>query len=141
MELITINFRVGVVVATLALVIIRLLAFRYIHGIRRFNGPFLASFTDAWRVFYYYSNTKLPFQELHEQYGDVVRIGPRALSFGNPQAVRDIFGPGKNWRKVWFYFYLGKKCDGSIRGAVTNASLSGSSQTCTLPTWAWSKDS
>lgn len=93
------DFRVGVVATSLALVIIRLLTFRYTYGIRRFNGPYLASFTDAWRVFYYCSNIKLPFQELHEQHGDIVRIGPRALSFAKPQAVRDIFGPGKNWRR------------------------------------------
>jgi hypothetical protein len=27
------------------------------------------------------------------EYGDIVRIGPKALSFANPQAIHDIYGP------------------------------------------------
>ena len=79
---------------------IRFLSFRYIYGLQRFKGPLLASFTDAWRAFYYYSNTEIPFGDLHERFGDIVRIGPNALSFRDPQAIRDIFGAGKTWKKV-----------------------------------------
>ena len=79
---------------------IRFLSSRYIYGLRRFKGPLLASFTDFWRFFYHIRNTKLPFRDVHDRYGDIVRIGPNALSFGDPQAIRDIFGAGMNWDKV-----------------------------------------
>ena len=79
---------------------IRFLSFRYIYGLRRFKGPLLASFTDAWRFVYHCRNTGIPFRDLHDRFGDVVRVGPNVLSFRDPQAIRDIFGAGKNWDKV-----------------------------------------
>lgn len=72
----------------------------YSYGIRNFEGPLLASFTDLWRAFHAYHNTLFPMRAMHEKYGDVVRIGPKSLSFSDPQAVKDIFGAGKNWEKV-----------------------------------------
>ena len=38
---------------------------------------------------------------MHEKYGDVVRIGPNVLSFRQPQAIKDIYGPGKQFKKVY----------------------------------------
>ena len=98
--LITMELRSWLVLAVFTTVAIRFLSFRYVYGLQRFKGPLLASFTDAWRAFYYYSNTEVPFKDLHERFGDIVRIGPKALSFQNPQAIRDIFGAGKTWKKV-----------------------------------------
>lgn len=83
---------------------IRFLSFRYIYGLRRFKGPLLASFTDAWRFVYHCRNTGIPFRDLHDRFGDVVRVGPNVLSFRDPQAIRDIFGAGKNWDKSDVYF-------------------------------------
>ena len=79
---------------------IRFLSFRYTYGLRRFKGPLLASFTDAWRSFYNYQSIGKPYVDLHNRWGDVVRVGPNALSFRDPRAIRDIFGAGKNWGKV-----------------------------------------
>ena len=80
--------------------VIKFFSFRYTYGLRRFNGPLLASFTDAWRSFYNYRTTGIPFRDLHDRWGKIVRVGPNALSFQDPQAMRDIFGAGKNWNKV-----------------------------------------
>ena len=38
--------------------------------------------------------------QLHAKYGDVVRLGPRVLSFGQPQAMKDIYSPGQGFKKV-----------------------------------------
>jgi len=38
--------------------------------------------------------------ELHERYGDVVRFGPRMLSFAHPDAVKDIFSSQDPFVKV-----------------------------------------
>lgn len=47
-----------------------------------------------------------PMVDMHEKYGSVVRMGPNVLSFGQPQAIRDIYGPGKNFIKVSAIFHL-----------------------------------
>jgi hypothetical protein len=71
-----------------------LLRTRYSRGLNKFNGPFLASITDFWKVWYAYTGVqKQPYVDIHRKYGDVVRIGPNELSFGDPQAIRDIYGP------------------------------------------------
>lgn len=79
---------------------VRFLSYRYTYRLRRFKGPLLASFTDAWRFFYYCRNTGIPYRDLHDRFGDVVRVGPNVLSFRDPQAIHDIFGAGKKWAKV-----------------------------------------
>ena len=79
---------------------IRFLSFRYIYGLQRFKGPLLASFTDAWRFSYHFRRKGIPYRDLHDRYGDIVRVGPNVLSFRDPQAIREIFGAGVNWGKV-----------------------------------------
>lgn len=96
----TMTFRSWLGLALFVTVAIRFLSFRYTYGLRRFKGPLLASFTNAWKMFYCWRNTEIPLRDLHDRYGDVVRTGPNALSFRDPQAIRDIFGAGKNWAKV-----------------------------------------
>jgi len=78
-----------------------LLYSRYGYGLNSFPGPSLASFTDAWRVWntWYHKHEK-PLVRLHEKYGDVVRIGPRVLSFSSPDAVKEIYGTQQNYKKV-----------------------------------------
>ncbi len=89
----------------LALVVIRSLATRYLSSLRKFNGPVLASFTNAWRFNYvYWHRHEPPMLKIHEKYGDIVRLGPNVLAFRQPQAVLDIYGPkGRNFRKVMAY--------------------------------------
>lgn len=86
----------------LTLAVIQLLATRYLSILRKFNGPVLASFTNAWRLNnVYWHRHEPPMLKIHEKYGDVVRIGPNVLSFGQPQAISDIYGPhGRNFTKV-----------------------------------------
>lgn len=86
--------------------VVRLLYLRYHDSLHKYNGPFLASFTNLWRVYHSYSNRYgKPLINLHEKYGSVVRLGPNVLSFGQPQAIKDIYGPGKNFGKVSSMFH------------------------------------
>jgi cytochrome P450 len=59
-------------------------------------------------------------QQLHAQYGPVVRFGPNDLSFISPQAWKDIYGYQKgrkeNYREKTFYF---ERHNGA--GALTDA--------------------
>ncbi|KAM0804317.1 cytochrome P450 oxidoreductase [Usnea florida] len=110
----------------IVMLVIRSLSFRYTYGLRRFNGPLLASFTDAWRLFYNYRNTGIPFRDLHDRWGKVVRVGPNALSFQDPQAMRDIFGAGKNWNKSDLYF---------VNAPVSKGKYAHTLFSSTDPTW------
>ena len=88
------------VLCVVAVLAIRLFSYRYVYGLHRFKGPFLASFTDAWRFSYHFRRHGIPYIDLHDRFGDIVRVGPNVLSFRDPQAIREIFGAGVNWGKV-----------------------------------------
>lgn len=89
------------ILCLVALATARLLFFRYKKGLSKYNGPFLATFTDLWRVSHSYFNMhKPPMVDLHKKYGDIVRVGPNIISFAKPEAIKDIYGPGKAWDKV-----------------------------------------
>ena len=38
--------------------------------------------------------------KLHAQHGDIVRLGPNALSFADPKALKVIYGLNKGFTKV-----------------------------------------
>ena len=93
------------IVGLIALAVTRLLFFRYKHGFSKYNGPFLASFTDIWRMYYAYSRKyQPPMIDVHEKYGDTVRLGPNIISFAKPEAIKDIYGAGKAWDKVRTFY-------------------------------------
>lgn len=74
---------------------------RYNRGLSKYPGPFLASLTDWWRfVDVWNRRPEVTHIKLHEKYGDVVRLGPKTLSFSNPAAVKAIYGLNKGFIKV-----------------------------------------
>ncbi|KAI1077430.1 cytochrome P450-like protein [Whalleya microplaca] len=74
------------------------------RGLNKYPGPFLAQFSD-WPRFYkvWLRRPEQWHIRLHEKYGDVVRLGPNALSFGNPNVIKTIYGLGKGFTKSDFY--------------------------------------
>ncbi|EED12677.1 benzoate 4-monooxygenase cytochrome P450, putative [Talaromyces stipitatus ATCC 10500] len=74
---------------------------RHNKGMIKYPGPFLASLRNIWRVRDAYVNGGMrpSYVALHRVYGDVVRLGPKALSFASPAAVDDIYQPEKNMAK------------------------------------------
>ena len=83
------------------LFILSLLRTRYSRGLNKFNGPFLASFTNLWKLWYALKGSqKQMYVDIHEKYGDIVRLGPNELSFADPRAIRDIYGPSGSSQKV-----------------------------------------
>lgn len=95
----TINYIFPILLSSLAA---WLLSLRFGHGLHQFPGPFLASFTNLWRVWHaLVTSGDEPMVKLHQEYGDIVRLGPTALSFGHPKAIRDIYGPQGLTQKVF----------------------------------------
>lgn len=67
---------------------------RYGRGLSRFNGPFLASLTSLWGMWHVWTPAdRPPYVHLHKMYGHIVRLSPNKLSFAQPAAIRDIYGP------------------------------------------------
>lgn len=79
---------------------------RYNDPLNSFPGPYLASWTNAWRFCDATSgmHRSTSLLDLHREYGDVVRIGPNVLSFAHPQAVKDIYGTDKPYGKSGLYW-------------------------------------
>lgn len=74
---------------------------RFNHGLQKYPGPFLASLTDWWRfVDVWGRRPDITPIKLHRQHGDVVRLGPNALSFADPKALKTIYGLNKGFTKV-----------------------------------------
>ncbi|KAK4444691.1 hypothetical protein QBC34DRAFT_181791 [Podospora aff. communis PSN243] len=87
-----------------ALALAWLLRNRYGKGLNKYPGPFLASLTDWWRFLdVYRQRPEQTHIALHKKYGPVVRLGPNALSFSDPDALKTIYGLNKGFIKSDFY--------------------------------------
>lgn len=67
----------------------------YLHPLRKFRGPKLwIAFPLRTEIARFQGNIDFKIREFHEEFGDVVRIGPDTLSFISPDAWKDIYGHG-----------------------------------------------
>jgi len=84
--------------------VLRILYKRYASPLRKYPGPFLASFSRLWKVLSTASgHTHLDHVALHERYGPVVRIAPNEVSIASPEAARTVLSAGKHFYKTDFY--------------------------------------
>ncbi|OJJ47271.1 hypothetical protein ASPZODRAFT_151782 [Penicilliopsis zonata CBS 506.65] len=66
------------------------------HPLRKFPGPRLAAISNLPFVYWSFKGVlHSRIKELHDQYGDVVRIKPNALDYRTPGALKDIYGHRK----------------------------------------------
>jgi hypothetical protein len=75
---------------------------RYGYGLAHFAGPTGASFTTLWRARHIKQNwsNRPAIGALHEKYGNIVRIGPKTLSFASPEAIDAIYSAKANMSKA-----------------------------------------
>ncbi|KAL4805653.1 cytochrome P450 [Aspergillus unguis] len=74
----------------------------YWHPLARFPGPPLAAVSRWYRTWIDCSPTRSfvhTLAELHEKYGDIIRIGPNELHFHSPQAYLEIYNAANRWDK------------------------------------------
>ncbi|KAI0265032.1 cytochrome P450 [Gloeopeniophorella convolvens] len=72
------------------------------HPLARFPGPRGAACTRWWLAYMeLWKGASLSDlrAELHEKYGDVVRVGPNELHFANPGAFHEIYNAQNKWDK------------------------------------------
>ncbi|KAF5974370.1 benzoate 4-monooxygenase cytochrome P450 [Fusarium coicis] len=64
----------------------------YLSPLRKFPGPRLAASSNAWEIYHSLTNDRFrAIHELHEKYGNVVRIGPNQVSVASPEAFLYVF--------------------------------------------------
>ncbi|KAA8569823.1 hypothetical protein MFRU_064g00300 [Monilinia fructicola] len=84
----------------------------YFHPLRKFPGPILARSSYIWYAKHWIGG-RWPhaLSDLHERYGQVVRIAPDELAFSSAQSWRDIYGHSvkgkKYFRKTDWYAGVG----------------------------------
>ncbi|KAI6839259.1 hypothetical protein KC332_g5829 [Hortaea werneckii] len=72
------------------------------HPLLRFPGPKWAAasrFYKCWQEVFRQRNWIDVVHSLHEQYGDVIRVGPNELHFSDPAAYHDIYNNTNRWDK------------------------------------------
>ena len=71
------------------------------RGLHKYPGPFLCAITNWLRFFKAWQRAPEQWHiDLHNKHGDIVRLGPNCLSFGNPKAIKVIYALGKGFTKV-----------------------------------------
>ena len=84
--------------------VVQAIYYCWFHQLCQVPGPFLARFSQAWRNIRYFKGTWLrDVTELHEKYGNVVRIAPNEVSFVDRDALRALYGHGKVSQKVSYF--------------------------------------
>lgn len=74
---------------------------KFWKGLNKYPGHWLAGYTNWWR-FYDVLGRKheRTIIRLHREHGDIVRLGPNVLSFGDPRTIKIIYGLNKGMVKV-----------------------------------------
>ena len=98
-----------------SLLLVKLLTNKYGRGLHTIPGPFLASFTNLWRMFNTaFSNSTVNLIHLHEKLNSsFVRLGPNVVSISDPDLIERIYGLNSGFTKTAFYsiidqWYKGK---------------------------------
>ncbi|KAJ7038031.1 cytochrome P450 monooxygenase [Mycena alexandri] len=74
------------------------------YGIRKYPGPFLAKFSDAWLGWISQQGHRSEvIHEMHLKYGPFVRISPSEVSVAEPDALGIVYAHGNGALKSTFY--------------------------------------
>ncbi|KAJ6570988.1 cytochrome P450 monooxygenase [Mycena vulgaris] len=74
------------------------------YGIRKYPGPFLAKFSDAWLGWISQQGHRSEvIHEMHLKYGPFVRISPSEVSVADPDALGIVYAHGNGALKSTFY--------------------------------------
>ena len=72
--------------------------------LRHVPGPFLANLTNIQRVWWVKTGrARQIHQQMHEQYGDVVRFGPNMVSISDPSVISIVYPMRAGFPKVRRY--------------------------------------
>jgi hypothetical protein len=72
-------------------------------GLEHIPGPFIAKYTNAWRAYKAWKSlgvNKAFLNEAVQDYGDVVRVGPKTVAVMDPEAIPSVLGQKARLDKV-----------------------------------------
>jgi hypothetical protein len=73
----------------------------YKPSLRNIPGPFLAKFTNLWRMYYVWrGDFHITVRDWHRKYGDLIRIGPNAVLLSQRGQYEKVFGFKEDFIKV-----------------------------------------
>ncbi|KAI0298852.1 putative cytochrome P450 [Russula brevipes] len=104
------SFRQGILITTsgwLLYYCLRAIYNVFFHPLSRFPGPRGAACTRWWLAYMELGrgvSLSTLRAELHQRYGDVIRIAPNELHFARPTAYNDIYSPQNKWDKDHEYY-------------------------------------
>lgn len=65
----------------------------YFHPLRHYPGPWFTAASRGWWLYWIFQGQlSFKIKELHDQYGEVIRIAPNELSYVTPEAWKEIYG-------------------------------------------------
>lgn len=103
--------------------IARLLYNRYGTGLNNVPGPFLASFTNFYRLAVARGYRPERWHiKLHQKYGDFVRIGPRTVLCSSNKAAKKIYALNAGFVKVRIFHPVGALADRACSPISTSCS-------------------
>jgi len=74
---------------------------RYRTGLRKIPGPWLASISGLDRARSCATGLQMNYHlRLHERYGEIVRVGPKHVSFSNTDLIPTVYSIGSKFYKV-----------------------------------------
>ncbi|KAH9872210.1 hypothetical protein IAQ61_005045 [Plenodomus lingam] len=83
--------------------------------LKKIPGPLLAKFSNVWRFTNHYRQTHIETQrKLHEQHGDVVRLGPNMVSLADENLIKIIYNARGTFLKSDYYSINDALQDGHI---------------------------
>jgi hypothetical protein len=69
--------------------------------LRDINGPFLARYSDLWRLLkVHQGDMHNVYLKLHQKYGSLVRVGPNCVSISSPEALAAVYNISEKLPKV-----------------------------------------
>ncbi|KAK1759126.1 cytochrome P450 [Echria macrotheca] len=87
--------------------------------LRHYPGPFLANFTNLWRMYYIRRGRfHLDMAQLHKKYGPVVRIAPNVLDVDDPSLIKTVFSTKGDWIKTGYYASTSVLLDGRLMYSI-----------------------
>lgn len=85
----------------LFLFVAQLLRTRYRQHLRSIPGPFVASFSNLWKLGAIYCEDMPEWNiKAHEKFGPVVRIGPNHISLSSRKALQLVYTSRESFSKV-----------------------------------------
>jgi hypothetical protein len=70
-------------------------------GLGKIPGPWVAKFTQAWRIgLVWKGNAHEEYKLLHDKYGPIVRTAPNVVDISDPTSIATIYGISSKFLKV-----------------------------------------